>query len=424
MANNGDGERAGWPTRRGAIGGDRPKEIWIERRNIAFTIVCWLFLAVAALWVVAHIIHALLILVVACLLAYALYPLVERLRRWIPRPLALALVYLALLVVFVTFGYFVISSAATQLVLLAAQIRILLSPSAGGGQSPLLALLHTWGISQQQIDDARAQLLDLLQTWTGQIVPVLSGIVNGVLDTVLVIVISVYLLIDGARVATWANTRTPLPVQGRIQSFLATLQRVIGGYIRGQFLLSTLIGVLVGVGMLLFRVPYAVLLGVMAFVLEFIPIIGTLTSGVICVLIALTQGWLVALLVLLYFVGVHIIEGDVVGPRIVGQAIGLHPVVSIVALVVGADLFGIWGALLAAPLAGVAQAVLIDAWVEWRKQHPEQFRKAIASGSAGAAAATMAADTLASDALAGGRRNDGDRDPPRDEVMAERDPPT
>jgi predicted PurR-regulated permease PerM len=71
---------------------------------------------------------------------------------------------------------------------------------------------------------------------------------------------------------------------------LETLQRVVGGYIRGQLFLCTLIGLLVGVGMQIMGVPYALLLGVLAFILEFIPVLGTLVSGAICVLFALTHG--------------------------------------------------------------------------------------------------------------------------------------
>jgi predicted PurR-regulated permease PerM len=122
-------------------------------------------------------------------------------------------------------------------------------------------------------------------------------------------------------------------------------------------------------------VPFALLLGVLAFVLEFIPVLGTLVSGAICVLLALTKGWVIALIVLVYFVVVHVIEGDVVGPRIVGKAVGLHPVVSLAALIAGAELFGIAGALLAAPVAGVLQALLIAIWIEWRATHPKAFRR-------------------------------------------------
>jgi len=138
-------------------------------------------------------------------------------------------------------------------------------------------------------------------------------------------------------------------------------------------LLSTLIGILVGTGMAVAHLPYAVLLGFLAFVLEFIPVLGTLISGAFCVAIGLTQGWLNAVIVLLIFIGVHVFEGYIVGPRIVGKAVGLHPAVSIIALVAGAELFGAWGALFAAPTAGMIQAFIRESWIEWQELHPEQF---------------------------------------------------
>src|SRR5436305_1439160 len=73
---------------------------------------------------------------------------------------------------------------------------------------------------------------------------------------------------------------------------------------------------------------------------------------------------------------VPVIEGDVLGPRIVGKTIGLHPVVSLTALIAGAELFGIAGALFASPVAGVLQALLVAIWVEWRATHPREFQRA------------------------------------------------
>jgi predicted PurR-regulated permease PerM len=162
--------------------------------------------------------------------------------------------------------------------------------------------------------------------------------------------------------------------QSRMKFLLDTLQRVVGGYVRGQLIMCGLIGVLVGAGMYVIGVPFALLLGVLAFVLEFIPVLGTLTSGAICVLLALSRGWLIALIVLAYFIVVHVIEGDVLGPRIVGKFIGLHPVISLAALIAGAELFGIPGALLASPVAGVIQTFLIAIWSEWRETHPKEFK--------------------------------------------------
>jgi predicted PurR-regulated permease PerM len=175
--------------------------------------------------------------------------------------------------------------------------------------------------------------------------------------------------------SVWLRGNMPQQQQGRMKFLLDTLQRVVGGYIRGQLLLCGLIGLLVGIGMQVIGVPFALLLGVLAFVLEFIPVLGTLVSGAICVLLALTKGWIIAVIVLVYFVVVHVLEGDVVGPRIVGKTIGLHPVVSLVALIAGSELFGIAGALLASPVAGVLQALLIAIWTDWRETHPKEFQR-------------------------------------------------
>jgi predicted PurR-regulated permease PerM len=89
-----------------------------------------------------------------------------------------------------------------------------------------------------------------------------------------------------------------------------------------------------------------------------------LVSGAVCVVVALFQGWITAVLVLGYFVLVHVIEGDVIGPRIMGKAVGIHPATALVALVAGTELFGIWGALFAAPLAGLLQAIGTAVWIE------------------------------------------------------------
>jgi len=72
---------------------------------------------------------------------------------------------------------------------------------------------------------------------------------------------------------------------------------------------------------------------------------------------------------------VHVLEGDIIGPRIVGKAVGLHPVISIAALIAGSELFGIWGALFASPIAGVLQALIAALWTNWRATHPEQFEQ-------------------------------------------------
>jgi predicted PurR-regulated permease PerM len=349
---------------------------WMRRVGLPLVILAWTAVALLLLWLAGHVIQALLLLTFAALLAYALAPAVKLLERVMPRFLAILLVYLVILGALSALLYLIVRTAIVQVVSLSDYVRFLLTPGKSGQLTPLEQTLQSFGLSQSQIASARDQVVAGIEGFAGSVVPLLTGLVGAALDVVLVAVLSIYLLAGGSRVSDWLRRNMPDQQQGNMQLVLDTVQRVVGGYIRGQLLLCGLIGLLVGVGMQVIGVPYALLLGVLAFMLEFIPVLGTLVSGAICVLLALTKGWVIALIVLVYFVVVHVIEGDVVGPRIVGKAIGLHPVVSLAALIAGAELFGITGALFASPVAGVLQALLVTIWVEWRETHPKEFQRA------------------------------------------------
>lgn len=345
---------------------------WAERRDIPIAILAWIALGLFTLWAASFITRTLLVIIVAALLAYALAPAVRLLSRIMPRVVAILIVYLFVLGGISLLLYFIINTTIQEVSALITNLGPILVPK-GNQPSQLVVFLSRFGITQQQVSGFGNQIINQANGFIGGVVPLLTSIFNAALDIIIVAVLSIYLLIDGARLKRWIEQHAPMVLRERTEFALNTLERVVGGYIRGQLTLSVLIGVLVGVGMSIFRLPYSVLLGVLAFVLEFIPVLGTLTSGAICVLIALTQGWLIALGVLIYFILVHVFEGDVVGPRIVGKAVGLHPAVSLVALIAGAELFGVWGALLAAPLAGLIQALLVAIWQNWRETHPEQF---------------------------------------------------
>jgi predicted PurR-regulated permease PerM len=344
---------------------------WIRRRNIAFTVLCWFAIAGIVIWLASQISQALIVLVMACAVAYALYPLVDLLRRWLPGWLAILLVYLTLFAVVGGLGYLLVSTALHELARHLQDIRKALSPD--GAYGLVVQQLKALGVSDEQIKGFSDGIVGWVGGFISSLPATVGSVANGVLDTVLVVVVSVYLVIDGERLADWANKSTPKSYREHITGLLSGMQRVVGGYIRGELSMALLIGVLVGGGMWALRVPFAPLLGLLAFVLEFVPIIGTLISGTICVMVAMTQGWLLAIAVLLYFIVVHVIEGDIVGPRVVGRAVGLHPVISIIALAAGAERFGIWGALFAAPLAGLAQVLIVDVWREWRKAHAGEF---------------------------------------------------
>lgn len=349
---------------------------WTKRRDIPLAILAWAGVVVLAIWATSYIARVLLLLIIAALLAYAIVPLVTMFERIMPRFLAIIMAYLLVISAIGALLYFATRVAIDQFASLTGFINSLLTPSYSGNPGPIEKFLRSFGISQSQITSIRNHIITQVETVIGSIVPLLTGFFNVLLDISLVAILSVYLLIDGTRVTNWLRSSLPRQQQGRVHFLLDTLQQVVGGYIRGQLLLCSLIGLLVGAGMAIIGVPYAFLLGLLAFVLEFIPIFGTIISGAICVLLALTQGWLIAIIALIYFIVVQIIESNIAGPRIVGKAVGLHPVISIIALTVGGELFGLWGILLASPIVGVLQAFLIAIWSEWRETHPKDFQAA------------------------------------------------
>lgn len=340
---------------------------------MAVAIVGWSLIIAGVVWLASHILHTLLLLALAAFFAYALAPAVSLLHRRLPKWLSVIIVYLVVLAVVAAIFSVLISAILTEVTALAKQVTALLSPGAESTNEPLYRTLRNFGISSSQIAAARDWATRQLAGAAGAAAPVVTGLFNGLLDIVLVTVMSIYLLVDGPRVAAWLRHDVPLSQRMRSEFMLDTLERVAGGYIRGELILCTLVGVLVGVGMQLLGLPFATLLGVLAFFFEFIPFLGPIFSAAACLLIGASMGWVTMALVLAYFILIHIIEGYVVGPRVLGRSLGLHPAISIVALLVGGEVFGLWGALFAAPIAGIVQVVLSALWSEWRESHPAQF---------------------------------------------------
>ena len=352
--------------------------VWTRRLIVLLTILAALALALVILWGASHITTSLLILAVAALIAYAIAPMVELFRRFIPRALAILAAYLIVLILLGLVFYLIISTMITQLSGLAQNVSVLLTPTSNGGNSPLIGILLRIGLTDSQIQGIAqqlgSQLTSIAGSVAGGVLPIIQGIASGILNILLTVVISIYLLLDGSRVSSWLRNRTPISQRGRMDTLVTAFQHVVGSYIRGQFTLSLVIGTIVGIGMAILGLrSYAVLLAVLSFVTEFIPVLGTIICGSVAILLALTQGWLTAILVLAYFVLVHIFEGYVLAPRLVGKAVGLNPAISLLALSIGAELFGPWGAIFASPLAGLLQAFAVALWINYRRTHKEEF---------------------------------------------------
>ncbi len=361
---------------------------WLRALVLALTILAWLVLLVLCLWVLSHFTRTILLVVLAAVLAFAFTPMANFVQRWAPRPVSIGVAYLVGVAIIFGLGAYIVATTVAQVSSLVSNIPDY-AMAAQNLQPRLEALVEPLGISPSWINDAQQQLIGEIQVAATAVardmLPRLAEFFGTVIDVVFVMILSIYFALDGARIAHWLKTETPGDrARARAQIMVVVINRVVGGYVRGVLTLALLIGVLVAVGLAVLGVPYAMLLGVLAFFMEFVPVLGVFISGVAAVSVAAVHyGDLIhPTIVLAYFVIIHIIEGDVVGPRIMGKAVGIHPATGLIALVAGTEVFGVWGALFAAPLAGLLQAILTAAWLEFRGGHPQEVLDAVTSEAA------------------------------------------
>jgi predicted PurR-regulated permease PerM len=340
----------------------------------ALIVVACIAIGLVVLYGISLILTAVIILLLSALFAYFIYPLVQFFQRRIPKPLAIICAFLLVAGILVVVLLIVASSINPQIASLAKSIQFLLSPAGERQMQSFIAFLGTFGISKDQVDQLKNQLLSQAQGALPGLLPFLIGVLGNLLDFIIVITLSVYFLLDGPRIIRWLSYKTPVPQRGTITFLLHTLDQSLGGYLRGTLLLALIGAIITGIVLALLHVPYAALLAVLFFLLYFLPVIGTYIIAALCILAALSQGWVVTLIVAVFLaLLLGVVMGEILAPRIFSSTVGVHPIVAIFALFAGAELFGLLGGFLAIPVAGVLQQIVVAFWHRWEQQHPKRF---------------------------------------------------
>src|SRR5438270_653119 len=145
-----------------------------------------------------------------------------------------------------------------------------------------------------------------------------------------------------------------------------TLSTVLGGYIRGQLTMALIIGVSAGVGSWLLGVQYPIVIGVLAFLFELVPMVGPILAALPAVLISAFQPFPLMLEVVGFFIAIQFVENNILAPRISAGAVGLHPIAAILGLVAGFEAAGVVGALFALPALSAASVIGSAALKSWR----------------------------------------------------------
>lgn len=299
--------------------------------------------------------------IVAGVLAYAFSPIVsaaERRLRW-PRIAIVGIGYLITAVVLAVLGYLIAGQAIAEF-----QALSTAGPDAFAGTIRQLVGTDIIEMGSQRIpvaDVARTIQAGLAGMFAspGDALRLAEGIGEALLQSILVLIVTFYFLVDGSRFLNESVDLLPLEHQDRTMAMLGRIHEVLGKWLRGQLLLVVLVAAIVYVilGPLL-HVRYALAIGVLTGFLEVIPLIGPLIATAIAGVDAFAQGGagLAGLVVLIYFV-LRQVEDQVVMPVVIGRAVHLHPVVTIFAVLVGLSTYGVLGGLLGVPVAAALNVV-------------------------------------------------------------------
>ena len=322
-------------------------------------LITWLLILVTgwiALKAISYMGELLSIVITAALIAFLLNYAVAGLRPFLPRTIAAGLVYLMA-------GFVVVIAALTLLPLVFNQARQLVTnfPSLLDSAQDQLNTFQAWSLQYNLPFDIQllvSLLFDRLQTGAEAIASRSLGLVvgtfNWVLDAIFIVVLSFYMLIDGEKV--WGIITSIFSRQIRA-GLTAALKRNLQRFVSGQLLLGLFMAVTLTVAFWTLRVPFFLLFAVFIGLMEIIPFIGaTLGIAAVAVVVAFIDWWL-ALQVLAVAVALQQVKDNLVAPRIMGNLTGLSPVIIFVSLLLGAQLGGFLGVILAIPLTGVVKSL-------------------------------------------------------------------
>ena len=347
---------------------------WVQLVGLPLLLVlAWLFANAAA--------HVVFLFMIAGLVALLLDPIVRGLQRArLPRGVSVAIVYLSFLAALVAIIAAIATAVVGQTKTAATRFNDYFThPHGPAGQTSadrdvdrLQVWLNTHHLRSVKVRKSGHTLVRRIRErdvgkYTNRIVNFVEGaaisIGKTIFAAVLLIVISIYMLLDMQRLGRAIDRRFP-PRPGE-ESLLLNMERSLVSYVRGQALLSLIIGTTAGVGLWTLAAvgllpngqQYALLFGAWVALTEVIPYLGPWLGAIPPLIFALVEHPLSALWVAIMFLAIHQIEGHIVVPNVMGSALRLHPLLVIFGLLAGGEIYGLAGALTALPVLAVGRAV-------------------------------------------------------------------
>ncbi|OGG05030.1 hypothetical protein A2Z33_07140 [Candidatus Gottesmanbacteria bacterium RBG_16_52_11] len=311
-------------------------KIEISHRTIIFVV-----LLLAALWLVLEIRDILFLLFISFIVMSALRPYVEYLERFrIPRALSILFIYIVL------FG--IVGAAVSSLVptLVAQTTRFIVNlPNV--------------------ISRINPDFVFDLRSFTSQLTPIGENLVrvtvnifSNIFALLTVLVFSFYMLLERRHLTQYLEQVIPDELTGRSVKAVESVEDSLGAWLRGELVLMLSIGTLTYIGLSFLSVEFALPLAIIAGLLEIVPVIGPIVSAVPAVLVAFAVSPFLALATAALYFLIQQVENNIIVPVVMKRAVGISPLITILALLIGSRLAGITGAVLAVPIVVTLRAIL------------------------------------------------------------------
>src|SRR3954453_12878688 len=347
-----------------------------DERVVAFrprTIITGALLLVAVgvvLWIVWVSRRVLIWTFVSAFFAVALSPAVDALQRrgLQRRGAAAAVVYLVMI-------GFIAALGALFVPTLVNQVNELVDAAPGyvrdltHGRGPLGFLETKYHVVERVQEAVKGNGSGRLAGGATAALDVTRSVITFVAGVVTILFMTFFMLLEGAAWRDRLIALLPVRAHARAQRMSGEISHTIGGYVTGNLLISVIAGFFTTIVLLIVGVPFALALGLLVAILDLIPLAGATLGAIVVSLVALTHSVTAAIVVVAFFVIYQQLENHLLQPIVYGRTVKLSPLAILVAVLVGAEVAGVLGALAAIPVAGTIQIVISD-WLQHRRREP------------------------------------------------------
>lgn len=339
------------------------KKLTIDISIMAMIKVLAIILIVFFLFYIRNIV---LILFVALILASAFDPIIDWLQKHkIPRSAGILLIYLIVLLVLSGSIYLIIPPIAIEVNQLSKDFPMYWEKIVSGAKAlEAYSESHGW---DGNIKDSLNTLQSNLSSAAGSVFSTVFSLFGGLVSFFVILFITFYLTVEEQAMKRVVRSFLPVKYQPYITHLINRMQEKIGHWLRGQLLLSLIIFLVSWIGLSVLGVKYAIVLALFAGVTEVIPFLGPFLGAIPAVFVGFTMSPWIGLGVIILYCVIQLAENHIIVPKVMQKVVGLNPVVTIVAILVGAKIAGILGLLLAVPVT-TALSVFFEDVVERKKQ--------------------------------------------------------